>query len=566
MTFEDILARCLDALEQGETIENCVDRYPQHATELISLLNLAIAVRSTPQPRLSANGFARGQAVVMAQARLQQAHHAPFKPAHVAAARQLPAPIARTQPLVAPQLMARPPKLAKPFLFIYKAQSALIALLVVLSFFTLLRNISSSLPGASLYSVKILGENMQGVLLTAAGEQAIWHAHQTEIRLQELVQLGQRDQIASAALEQSIEQQVLATLTASNQLRAEQRDQFLLAWMTRLRALDKDNQSPSTVAQTLNRTLATIQNATQVTIALPMPGSQPIQTVLPTPTPAAAQVGVPTVTSNPVTAEARLAEPTTPPATRATVPTAEPANIHPPSVSPDLAPAPTALATATMASIIVQVPQETSTDDDNQPEQPNKAAVAQPEATTAPVVAAADPQLPDSGDNGQSAVQPSTSVTTSLEMGSGATSTGHTSKSDAPKATVTPAFGIVDAPTPAIGSGPAIAPATALVTEVATSATPDQTASPNTSTPGADKPATSTAMPSSTESNTPIPVPSETPTSEPEKTVDPTATSKPTATVKPTRPDPTDTPDQSEATEEPPTSTPESTPTPKKRK
>ncbi|MCX6044078.1 MAG: hypothetical protein NT075_03120 [Chloroflexi bacterium] len=575
MTFEDILARCLDDLEQGETIEHCVARYPQHAAELISLLNLAVAVRGTPQPRLSASGFARGQAVVAAQARLHQAHYAPFNPARGLAAQKLPLQTAPTQPVVAQKFVARPPKLAKPFLLIYKAQSALIAILIVLSLFALARNISSSLPGATLYPVKILGENMQGVLLTAAGQQAAWHAHQTEIRLQELTRLGQQDPVASAQLAQTIDQQVAATLHASNQWPTEQRNQFLLAWLTRLRTLDKNNQWPNVVARTLDQTLATIQTATQVTIAVPTTSPEPIQVVAPTSTPAAVQISLPTTAAHQTTMEPQLPAPT-PPAPEVTLPAATPASLHPPSISPDLAPAtPTVLATATIAPFMVQLPQETPVGDDHQSEQPNKAAVAEPEQPTAPVVAAAESQTADTQDNKEQAkIRPSTSVTTSLDSGPEKASTpDNPGESDTATATATPAFGIADTPTPATGSGPAIVTVTPFGTEAATLAPAEQTAIVSTGTPAADKTSTPVAMPSSTESNIPTSAPAKTSTSEPENTQESTATSepvatpKPTATAKPTKSDPTNTPDKNEATDEPqPTSTLESTPTPKKRR
>src|SRR3954453_15258327 len=80
MAFEEILARCLDALEQGETIEHCLARYPEYATNLAPILQLATVIRSTPQPRLSPGAYTSGRAAVIAQAHAQQSGRAAAHP------------------------------------------------------------------------------------------------------------------------------------------------------------------------------------------------------------------------------------------------------------------------------------------------------------------------------------------------------------------------------------------------------------------------------------------------------------------------------------------------------
>jgi hypothetical protein len=585
MPFEDILARCLDALEHGETIEHCLARYPQHAAELAALLRLATGVRSTPQPRLSASAFARGRIAVVAQARYQQAHHTPFSAARGATPQIFAAQVAQRRPVVGRRPTAKPPSLVKPFLFFYKAQPALLAFLLTLSLFAFLRNISISLPGASLYPAKILAENMQGVLLTAAGEQAAWHAHQTENRVQELVQLAQQGKIADSELEKTIDQQVQATLAASNNLPTEQRNRFLLAWLTRLQELDKDNQLPNAATLIPDRTLAAIHTATQVTVAYPTPGLEIRPTVAPTPSLADSRTTIPVATPSPTANKPLLTQQTTPPNAEATVFPSAPVVIHPTTVAPALAPAPIVLATATTASIVVQVPQEPSSNDDNHHNGHNKAAASQPKQTTAPVSAAASTQTPSGGDDAQKAIQPSTSPTTSAENTTDQpTSTGNEGKPDVPTTSATPTISIVDSPTPATDSGPAIAPVTPSVTGEATSATLVATAIPSTSTPSfgisPDKtglptraatvevtpiPATTPLpieIPSSTAANTATPVTEKTATIESEKTIEPTATAQPTDSL-----NPTNTPDQSEATlETQPTPSPGNTPTPKSHK
>jgi hypothetical protein len=52
-SFRSILDECLAAIQQGETVETCLARYPRHAERLKPLLSLAARVRRTPpaQPR-----------------------------------------------------------------------------------------------------------------------------------------------------------------------------------------------------------------------------------------------------------------------------------------------------------------------------------------------------------------------------------------------------------------------------------------------------------------------------------------------------------------------------------
>src|SRR2546426_12696628 len=47
-SFNSILDECLAAFQQGETVDECLARYPVHAERLERLLTLADKVRSTP--------------------------------------------------------------------------------------------------------------------------------------------------------------------------------------------------------------------------------------------------------------------------------------------------------------------------------------------------------------------------------------------------------------------------------------------------------------------------------------------------------------------------------------
>ena len=48
-SFDSVLDDCIGALQRGESVESCLDRYPRHADRLRPLLTLADKVRKTPQ-------------------------------------------------------------------------------------------------------------------------------------------------------------------------------------------------------------------------------------------------------------------------------------------------------------------------------------------------------------------------------------------------------------------------------------------------------------------------------------------------------------------------------------
>ena len=45
-TLSHALVKCLEALEDGEKLEHCVDKYPQHRESLRPLLEVALALRA----------------------------------------------------------------------------------------------------------------------------------------------------------------------------------------------------------------------------------------------------------------------------------------------------------------------------------------------------------------------------------------------------------------------------------------------------------------------------------------------------------------------------------------
>ncbi len=533
MNFEEILANCLDALERGETIESCLARYPQNATELAPLLRLATTVRSTPQPRLSAEAFQRGLDAVRAQAQYHHSLHAPFSVPRAKAAQK--AVVQRAQPNI-PGLPPRQPHVRKPFILMYRTTGVFSTLVVLLCLLTLMRNIIVSLPGTTLYPIKILSENMEGVLLTAAGEQVTWHAQQTEKRLQELVLITQQQQTARADLLQTIEANVQATLAASNKMPAAQRDQFLLAWIERLQTIQTANNLPPTVAFTLEKALATVKSATQITVA---PAKAPAANT-PTVRPVGESTPILVPTTIPATAPQATAQQAPPEAT-VNAPGMASIEVTPLPLPTPVIEEPVVMApTPTAAQIVIQMPKENPPSADDQNNQPHHTAKSPAEPTTDPVIAAVATQTTNSApinsaaansaETKTSAITASKAMTTSVDSvpDTATKSNNDDSKSTSNQPTATAALAappaLVNTPTDVIVSSPE---KTVISPEKSDTPAPVASSTPSPNTSGADKNTeTSTQTPEETASATRTPKPTPTPkpkkTATPEKAVEPT--------------------------------------------
>lgn len=249
MTFDDILADCIEALEQGATIQACLTRYPAHATALEPYLRLVVSLSHESQTRLSSQAFQRGRQMMAAQAQQRSAQHRqPVYP---------PGPFTRqSRPTAYPQnglphrrRTGRRPvaassarwSLGMPRLL----QTALL-LLMLLGTATLFRQVTISLPGTPFYPFKSTGEQLVGVLMEAAGEGVPWHAAQAERGLQTLAQLTSPDTTTVQTLARGVETHWEAMLAASEELPAAERDALLEAQVTHLQALE----SAWTTAQT----------------------------------------------------------------------------------------------------------------------------------------------------------------------------------------------------------------------------------------------------------------------------------------------------------------------------
>lgn len=567
MNFEEILANCLDALERGETIESCLARYPAQATELAPLLHIATTVRSTPRPRMSAQAFQRGREAVQAQARHQHSLHQPF----AASAKPTPRPSAMHSPVVISKPRLRQPLLQKPFVFLQRTTGVFVALVLCLGMLSLTRHIITSLPGNILYPVKILCENMEGVLLTAAGEQVTWRARQTENRLQELVMLTQQEQTATADLVQNIDANLQATLVASNQLPLAQRNQFLQAWVERLQSIKKDKQLPPTVTLTLEKAITTVRSATQVTSAPVFARTE----VAPTET---EQTERPARIFTPILVPTRIPDEATPfLAQQAPVQVTVDATTAP--IAIEITPMPLATDTAeapvviepTAAMVVIEVP-KLSPPSSNEAQQPHqhRASQAAPEPTTAPVVVDVATQTTNAvtvnSAFANNNVKASRAVTTSVDTGlNPATDTNNnnlTSTAVAPTvttavATPTALMNPTALATPEYNDTPT-ADGSSTSTSIPATAQPSTPIESKSTAVSTQTPEPSASAPISNKHNTPTATPKKTTAPDKDKTVEPTA--PPTETPQPTNPQPTSPPPPT-ATQAADNASPEDTPT-----
>lgn len=416
MQFEQVLADCIDALDRGDTIEACLNRYPAEAQALLPLLALVVELHQQPKPRLSATAFTQLRATLATQAQQAtgrstiatfpsngQRAGAIRRPLRRGERRPATSPVAtarhrqgRSPAAQAPQ--DRVPGRRQPAL---RRLSLSLAIALLVGLVVFVRQVMVSLPGAPLYNVKTVSEQVQGLLMTAAGEEATWEARQATLRLGELVQLPPTATAQQATLAQRAALHVESALMASTTLAPAERVAFLTAWQADLQQLDATIQrnAANTPAQ------ASVQAAlTAVALAL-----TPAPTVLPT------SVELSTATASATTVLFSATATVLPTLSGATaLPSVVPSSTITATATPTIAPTavlvptatrvelPPSTATATPLPVMTQVmPRETSTDRDNNDSQTDKVP---PDSTATPaptLEATTDPSV-DDGDPGQS--------------------------------------------------------------------------------------------------------------------------------------------------------------------
>lgn len=416
MQFEQVLADCIDALDRGDTIEACLNRYPAEAQALLPLLALVVELHQQPKPQLSATAFTQLRATLAAQAQQATATSRPTIaafPSNGQRAADRRRPLRRGERRPAPPVAAarhrqgRPPATQaaqdrvpgrrQPALR-RLSMSLAVALLVGLVLFV--RQVMVSLPGAPLYNVKTVSEQVQGLLMTAAGEEATWEARQATLRLGELAQLPATATAQQATVAQRAAVHVTSALRASTTLAPAERVAFLRAWQTDLQQLEatiQRNAANTPVQTSLQAAL------TAVALALtPTPTLLPTSVELSTATAIATTVRVSaTATVSPTLSGATALPAVVPsgPITATATPTITPTPVLVPTAT--RVELPPSTATATPLPVMTQVmPRETSTARDNNDSQTDN-TTTDSTATPAPTIdATTDPGV-DDGDPGQ---------------------------------------------------------------------------------------------------------------------------------------------------------------------
>ena len=160
--FENILDECIERLLQGESVEQCLERYPKHAVQLEPLLRVAKATRETSsvEPRPEFKAQARYQIESLLHAKGQKA-----------GPRRLP-------------LVSWVPRwavvVAAVFLVILLAGSGTVAAS------------SSSLPGDTLYPVKTATERVWLSMTFSDTARARLQAKLADRRVAEMARMAER--------------------------------------------------------------------------------------------------------------------------------------------------------------------------------------------------------------------------------------------------------------------------------------------------------------------------------------------------------------------------------------
>ena len=264
-------ASCIAQLE-AETPSKTAWRYPAEAAELEPLLRVVAAMRNTPAPAMPEESFARGRSAIAAavQARREAAASADYAPAVHA---YLPD---------APLQTAAPTRRASGRLFAWPTLAgALIAACLLLAIVVAGSQTPGVLPGegalGALYEVKLLGEEAQGLLMAAAGNEAEWHARLAQRRLAELERLHAQGQPTKPELAERLLAEVQAALALSADLPDAARAALLDDLRRELAAAgDMPGQDAGS--------LAALQQA-QDALAAALPETAAVAAVLPTPAP-----------------------------------------------------------------------------------------------------------------------------------------------------------------------------------------------------------------------------------------------------------------------------------------
>ena len=192
--FRDILDDCIDRVLQGESMEQCLARYPEQAAELEPLLRVALSARKTssavePRPDFKARVRHEVQSQLRSKGR-------------------------KPEPKRAPVLHSMPR---------WAMAAVTLVFVVLLAGTTTVAASSGSLPGDTLYPVKTATEQVQMRLTFSKAAKAKLQASLAERRVREIALLAPKGRTAkvealTAQFEAHLEkiQQLAAQIGATN--------------------------------------------------------------------------------------------------------------------------------------------------------------------------------------------------------------------------------------------------------------------------------------------------------------------------------------------------------------
>lgn len=174
LSFDDTLNLSLQALiHERESLESCLEKYPQYAAELKPLLQTVLLTQRLKKPVMSA---ARVDAL---QERLMKA----FPDAPTQHEDETPTLPVRRPVVIFPAWMGR--------------SAAIVALILLATFGAgggTVAASANSVPGETLYSIKRAWENLILLVASLIGRMDDMHLHLAHVRWEELQTLSQREQ------------------------------------------------------------------------------------------------------------------------------------------------------------------------------------------------------------------------------------------------------------------------------------------------------------------------------------------------------------------------------------
>jgi len=206
--MENLLARCLTEMEHGSSVEECLARHPERHTELEPLLRAAHHIRSTPEvtPSAAFRSGARERMIHLIRARQSTARN-PDQPKPAGLLERLRSTVGIRRAVG---------RFALPAV----ATMAIILLLGTLGIGAVYAS-SASVPGDSLYGVKLAGEQVRLAASLSPNEDARLRLKFAAERLEEAGALVERDAAARIA---PLMRRYVAEVEAASGILQRQRD------------------------------------------------------------------------------------------------------------------------------------------------------------------------------------------------------------------------------------------------------------------------------------------------------------------------------------------------------